>query len=75
MQPVADLVGVRVTKLVESGQGLYPRVLGGIVIVGGVVGIAEPDEGCRLVVAVAQVPEQAGRASVAVARTADSPRP
>jgi hypothetical protein len=46
----ADVFGVRVGQVVEDGESLRPGVASG----GGVVGVAEPDQGLDLADAVAQ---------------------
>src|SRR5262249_61204831 len=45
----ADLVGVGVVEVVEDGEGLLPGVVGGVVVAGGVVGVAEVGVGVGFV--------------------------
>src|SRR5215470_15760424 len=54
----AELVGVGVVEVVEDGEGLVPGVVGGVVVAGGAVGVADADEGGGFVVAVAEVAAQ-----------------
>src|SRR5439155_5111391 len=65
-QSRADVRGVRAAEFFEYGQCPVPGVPGGVQIAGVAVDVAGVDERVRLLVQVAQVPEQAKRPLVAV---------
>lgn len=60
-----ELVGVGVVEFGEDGQGVLPGVLSGVAIAGGVVRVAEVDEGGGLPLAVAEGAEEVEGALVA----------
>src|ERR1700722_10894230 len=57
-QSGAGLVGARVVKVAEDGQGLVPGVAGGGVISGGVMTVSEAAEDVSLLAAVAEFLEE-----------------
>src|SRR5262249_19641594 len=54
----AELVGVGVVEVVKNGEGLVPSFACGVVVAGGVVGVAEVGEDVGFCVAVAKVAVQ-----------------
>ena len=67
-QLAANLAGVGVAQVVEDGQGLLPGLAGGVVLPGGVLGVAEVGESAGLADPVAEFGQQFNGVTVAADR-------